>query len=389
MGESIRHRRLWHDDDNLDLGQFGSVLLRASTSELVESLLGLRALQAFDASPALFPIRRELRFAARRPVEKLFDQLALQLSTRAHRLDGNSMLIEGNGYLAEITGRRKIEYTSGTAHVWARNLEIVDEVEQRILAIVGDDRVREQLFTIDWHFQSNHGLSNVSFDELADPQLIDAAYPTLIGGVTNFIARYLEARETVLVLQGPPGTGKTRLVRAILAALSRRKGDVAKVLYTADRRALEGDELFIDFLTGEHDAFVIEDADHLLGARANGNVDLHRFLTVADGVVRAQGRKIIFTTNLHNIGDIDEALVRPGRSFGVIRTRALALEEAREFLAALTHLSPAQRERVVARSFDAHTRGRTLAELYQSVETVAVPEGLHDGIAARTSVAHD
>jgi hypothetical protein len=373
MHESIRHRLLGHDDDNLDLGQFGPIVLRANASELVESLLGLRALQAFDASPALFPIRRELRFAARRPVEKLFDELALHVSTRAHRLNGNSMLIEGDGYLAQIMGRRKIEYTSGTAHVWARSLEIVDDVEQRILAVVGDDRVREQLFTIDWHFQSSHGLSNVSFDELADPQLIDAAYPGLIGGVMNFIARYLEARETVLVLQGPPGTGKTRLVRAILAALSRRKGDAAKVLYTADRRALEGDEIFMDFLTGEHDAFVVEDADHLLGARANGNVDLHRFLTVADGVVRAQGRKIIFTTNLHNIGDIDEALVRPGRCFGVIRTRALAFAEVKDFLVALPQLTPTQRERVLAGSFDGHTRGRTLAELYQAVEAVVVP----------------
>ena len=53
---------------------------------------------------------------------------------------------------------------------------------------------------------------------------------------------------------------------------------------------------------------MIEDADHLLMARANGNVDLHRFLAIADGVVRAQGRKIIFTTNLPNVGDIDDAL---------------------------------------------------------------------------------
>jgi ATP-dependent 26S proteasome regulatory subunit len=58
-------------------------------------------------------------------------------------------------------------------------------------------------------------------------------------------------------------------------------------------------------------------------ARANGNVDLHRFLAVADGVVRAQGRKIIFTTNPPNIGDIDEALVRPGRCFATVRTRPL------------------------------------------------------------------
>jgi hypothetical protein len=174
--------------------------------------------------------------------------------------------------------------------------------------------VREEQFTIDWYFHAGHsGLTNISFEELADPALIDEAYPSIEGGVSAFIERYLEARDTVLVLQGPPGTGKTRLVRAILAAMSRRKRDSANVLYTADRRAIENDEIYVEFLTGAHDALVVEDADHLLGARANGNRDLHRFLTVADGVVQALGRKIVFTTNLHNIGDIDEALIRPGR----------------------------------------------------------------------------
>jgi ATP-dependent 26S proteasome regulatory subunit len=37
----------------------------------------------------------------------------------------------------------------------------------------------------------------------------------------------------------------------------------------------------------------------------------------ADGVGRAQGRKIIFTTNLRNVHDIDSALLRPGRCFAV------------------------------------------------------------------------
>jgi SpoVK/Ycf46/Vps4 family AAA+-type ATPase len=149
------------------------------------------------------------------------------------------------------------------------------------------------------------------------------------------VARYLASRESVLILQGPPGTGKTRLVRAILAALSTHKGDSARVLYTADQRALDNDEIFVEFITGSHDAFVIEDADHLLMARANGNVDLHRFLAIADGVVRAQGRKIIFTTNLPNVGDIDDALVRPGRCFATVRTRALERDEAAALAARL------------------------------------------------------
>lgn len=45
---------------------------------------------------------------------------------------------------------------------------------------------------------------------------------------------------------------------------------------------------------------------------------------VADGVVRAQGRKMIFTTNLPNLSDIDEALLRPGRCFASVRVRALS-----------------------------------------------------------------
>jgi len=81
------------------------------------------------------------------------------------------------------------------------------------------------------------------------------------------------------------------------------------------------------------DAFVVEDADNLLKPRADGNDHLHRFLTIADGVVRAQGRKIIFSTNLPNVGDLDEALIRPGRCFARVHVRTLTSAEARALAA--------------------------------------------------------
>ena len=112
------------------------------------------------------------------------------------------------------------------------------------------------------------GLSSASFDEMADAPPLNEAYPALAEPVSDFIDRYLASSETVLILQGPPGTGKTRFVRAILAAISAHKDDSAKILYTADKRAFENDEIFIEFITGSHDAFVIEDADHLLMARS-------------------------------------------------------------------------------------------------------------------------
>jgi hypothetical protein len=199
--------------------------------------------------------------------------------------------------LVSINGLRKMAYGSCTLEIWAESLVRLNTVRTALLAIIGEQLTRREMFTIDWHFVSGPmGLSSPSFDEIGDPALYDEAYPTLLEPVATFIERYLASHETVLILQGPPGTGKTRLVRAILATMSARKADSAKVLYTADKRAFESDEISVEFIAGSHDAFVNEDADHLLVTRANGNADLHRFLAVADGVVRTQGRKIIFTT---------------------------------------------------------------------------------------------
>ncbi|MGH8284499.1 MAG: AAA family ATPase, partial [Steroidobacteraceae bacterium] len=307
--------------------------LRGDLTDLGDTLMKIRALQAFDCGATRFPIHRSVRFAVRRPLDELFDDLALISGFVAQRLETAALLLDGPGAFVKARGRRKTDYSSGTLEIWAESLGRLGDVRSALLAIVDEERVEEEMFTIDWHFSSPQlGLSNVSFEEIADQDLLDEAYPNLGEPVAAFIDRYLRARETVLILQGPPGTGKTRLVRAILAAMSRRKGSSANVLYTADRRTLDNDEIFVEFLTGMHDAFVVEDADHMLGARANGNVDMHRFLTVADGVVRAQGRKMIFTTNLPNIGDIDEALLRPGRCFATVRTRALERAEIEPLL---------------------------------------------------------
>ena len=352
--------------------------LRGDLSDPGETLLKLRALQSFDRDAARYAIHRTVRCAIRRPLDEVFDDLALHSALLAQRIDGTSLLLDGPGIFISVEGSRKIDYASCTFHIWAESMNRLDQVRTKLLTIVGEQLVRHEMFRIDWQFSSRLGLSSASFDETADPAPYDEAYPTLPEPVATFIARYLASRETVLILQGPPGTGKTRLVRAILAAMSTRKADSAQVLYTADMRALENDEIFVNFITGDHDAFVIEDADHLLMARSNGNVDLHRFLAVADGVVRAQGRKIIFTTNLPNIGDIDESLVRPGRCFATVRTRALDRREAISLLARITAARAEQSESANTVALAADMRSITLAALYRLVES----RGLSDSDAA-------
>lgn len=346
------------------------IQLRGDLYDLADTLLKVRALQAFDCGARRLSIHRKVRFAARRTLEEIFDDLALCAGMVAHRLDTGALLLDGDGVFVNASGSRKTDYSSGVFEIWAENVARVEAVRARLLEIVGPQRVREEIFTIDWHFTSAHGgLSNVAVDELADSELLDEAYPTL-GPLKHLIEAYLRSRDTVLVVQGPPGTGKTRLVRAILAAMSRRKADSAKIMYTADRRALGGDEIFIEFITGSHDAFVVEDADHILTPRADGNDNLHRFLCIADGVVRALGRKIIFTTNLPNIGDIDEALVRPGRCFAVLRTRNLERPEVSRLMTKLCDGNEV-RAAAVAAALSADDRAVSLASVFRAVDGTA------------------
>ena len=55
---------------------------------------------------------------------------------------------------------------------------------------------------------------------------------------------------------------------------------------------------------------------------------MHRFLNVGDGLVTTKGKKMIFSTNLPSIRDIDSALVRPGRCFDILTFSALDEAEA-------------------------------------------------------------
>jgi hypothetical protein len=318
-------------------GTFGfSAGLTKNVWDFGDLVLKSRLGRALEEGVARYPIHRTLRYAARMELEHLFDHLALTPGWHAQRIESGSMLLDGEGLFVSVHGGRKADYCSCAFGIWAASPARAEQAREVILQCAGPARILEPMFSIDWHFLTGKGeLQSAAIEELADDVLHDEAYPELPGGVHAFIRSYLDAPETVLVLQGPPGTGKTRLIRAILGEISRRNGGQAQALYTGDKKALENDEIFVKFITGWDDAFVVEDADHLLKPRAEGNESLHRFLAIADGVVRAQGRKIIFSTNLPNVGDLDDALIRPGRCFARLHARELAPGEAERLLVKL------------------------------------------------------
>ena len=81
--------------------------------------------------------------------------------------------------------------------------------------------------------------------------------------------------------------------------------------------------------------------------------------------MRAQGRKIIFTTNLANVNDIDDALLRPGRCFANVRTRNLRHDEAARVMQRMS------RDGLIAHStpdelFKPGTKDVALARIYRA-----------------------
>jgi hypothetical protein len=165
----------------------------------------------------------------------------------------------------------------------------------------------------------------------------DSFYPALRagGGLIPYYDRYMASDSNILVLIGPPGTGKTSFIRGLLS----HAGSDAIISY--DTGILSDDEIFADFMSETEQFMVLEDADTFLASRGKGgNTIMHKFLNVGDGLLSTKGKKIVFSTNLPSIRDIDEALLRPGRCFDILRFDKLSPDDARAIRPEFTGTEP-------------------------------------------------
>jgi hypothetical protein len=143
----------------------------------------------------------------------------------------------------------------------------------------------------------------------------------------SFYDRYMASSANILVLIGLPGSGKTTFIRGLLAH-TRKSATLAY-----HRKIIEQDSFFVQWVESDDTFMVLEDSDTLLLPREDGNDMMARFLNLGDGLISFGGKKMIFSTNLPNISDIDDALIRPGRCFDIVEFSTLNREQA-EALAA-------------------------------------------------------
>jgi ATP-dependent 26S proteasome regulatory subunit len=102
----------------------------------------------------------------------------------------------------------------------------------------------------------------------------------------------------------------------------------SSAIVSYDAAVLEKDYVFAQFIEGDKSMMVLEDADMFLKARKEGNTMMHKFLNVGDGLVTTRNKKLIFSTNLPSISDIDPALIRPGRCYDILSFEELNQEQA-------------------------------------------------------------
>lgn len=224
------------------------------------------------------------------------------------------------------------------------NQKLIDNVGEKLLAAY-----EEISAAIEWVISTDG--SSVTIPLYAPHGVTDSSYPFIEEGVAQFVDDFMASSENVLLLIGPPGTGKSSLLKYLVARSKQN------ALITYDPEIMKKDGIFANFLEGDASTLILEDADSFLGARTEGNIYMSRFLNLGSGLISMPNKKLIFSTNLPNLDDVDPALLRAGRCWGVIHFRKLTHTESVQFLKDhnITHWAPTPGEEY------------SLAELYAHV----------------------
>lgn len=201
-----------------------------------------------------------------------------------------------------------------TVRVMCNSLDLQEQIANTILAQYCSNKVN-----VKWMYGANGDSVELP---ISDKNLPKSEFYPSIPDLHSYYDKFDQSDANILLLIGPPGTGKTSFIRGLLHHTQQ------KAILSYDAVILENDRIFAEFMSGNRRYMVLEDADSFLASRSKGNTVMHKFLNVGDGLVSTKQKKIIFSTNLPSVRDVDEALLRPGRCFDVLKFGRLSKEQA-------------------------------------------------------------
>lgn len=233
-----------------------------------------------------------------------------------------SMRFDGD-FDAKETTRNRNEYDiifSGERHIVKSFVRKFDEDFE--------DRFVPDHQNVEWVSMGAHGLEYTSMPIKNDRKFYSSMYPYINGGdIDGYIDNFLNSTANVLILKGDPGLGKSALINKMIL------DSEVKAYVVYDPQVMRTDALYSRFVTQTFrdggGLMVMEDADVMLSSReVSQNETMSKILNLADGIIDTSSAKFVFSANIKNVHDIDEALTRPGRCFDIVDFRTLTREEA-------------------------------------------------------------
>lgn len=134
--------------------------------------------------------------------------------------------------------------------------------------------------------------------------------------------KYMRSNASVFLLYGIPGTGKTQYLHEMI-----RRHKPSNV-YLADSQEIFAHPGFLSFIhtMPEGSWLITEDSIDMVRKRDNGNSLMDGILNATEGLCSSD-IKFLISTNLTSMKEVDDALVRPGRTFDAIHFNKLTEDQ--------------------------------------------------------------
>lgn len=219
------------------------------------------------------------------------------------------------------------EYTSFCVECYSSCESLLTTLVNIIDDILFPHSVNVDTTIINWYYLTKGSLDYAEIEEVLGETIHDSFYPWMNKSKDEFVNSYLQDKASVALYYGPPGSGKTTLIREICSHAP------GTVYYTNDSKVMESGNFFMNFLTDtDSRILVLEDIDIHLTSRESGNSFMYQLLGTADGFIRNRKKKIIISSNIDNIDNVDKALLRDGRCWGHFRVGELTYKESKQVL---------------------------------------------------------